>query len=377
MPPRQTVLVVDDIPANIQMITAALDCEFAIKAATRGERALDLAPTADLILLDIEMPGMDGFDVCRRLKGDPGTADIPVLFLTARTEVAAETLGFSLGGSDFIHKPFSPSVVQARVRAHLSLAEAKRDLRQRNLALEKIVEQHTLEIRRQAADLVRHKQDVIAVQSSTIDAFCRMIEARDNETGSHINRTQDFVKTLAERLRDHPRFQDQLDDVRISLLHKAAPLHDIGKLAIPDAILWKPAHLDEAEWRIMRTHCVHGYDAIQKGGPEDGEAALFLRYAREITLSHHERWNGAGYPHGLAGEAIPLSARLMAVADVYDALTSPRVYKPAYTHEHAIEIMLAERRQHFDPDILDALISDADTFRAISQRYCDAPPLGD
>ncbi|HTY99838.1 MAG TPA: HD domain-containing phosphohydrolase, partial [Rhodocyclaceae bacterium] len=216
-----------------------------------------------------------------------------------------------------------------------------------------------------------HRQ-VIAVQDATITAFCALAEERDTDTGRHIHRTQRYVRVLAEELRDHPRFRSALDDATIELLFKSAPLHDIGKVAIPDAILLKPGKLTAAEWEIMKRHAEYGRLAIAQASAElkDGDDR-FLRHAADIAQGHHERWDGSGYPGGLAGDAIPLSARLMAVADVYDALVSRRVYKDPIPHERALAMIAAERGRHFDPDMTDAAAAIADRFAAIAAEFSD------
>lgn len=372
--PATRILIADDQAENLFILEAMLGDDYTLHTVSDGQQLLDFLSQkgrVDLILLDVMMPKMNGFEACRQIKANPRTRDIPVLFLSSLESAADEEKGLIMGAEDFIHKPFSPPVVLARVRNHLNLNQIRRELRRRNENLEMLVAERTREILEQSAELVRRKQEVIAGQAATINAFCVLAEVRDNETGNHIRRTQDYVRALAERLRDHPRFAASLDQESISLLHKSAPLHDIGKVAIPDAVLLKPGKLTPEEWTIMQTHCQHGYNAIVSVGYELGEATDFLRHAREITLSHHERWDGKGYPEGLAGDAIPLSARLMAVADVYDALISRRVYKPAFPHEQAIEILAAERGQQFDPDILDALLANPDSFREIARRYAD------
>jgi putative two-component system response regulator len=225
----------------------------------------------------------------------------------------------------------------------------------------------------QSDQLVQHKQEVIAAQGATITAFCTLAETRDNETGNHIRRTQNYVKVLAERLSTHPRFSQELNGESIQLLFKSAPLHDVGKVAIPDAILLKPGKLTGEEWNVMKRHCEYGRDAIIQAESELGAlGSSFLRYAREIAYCHHEKWDGSGYPQGLSGEAIPVSARLMALADVYDALISKRVYKPAYSHEQAVEMILAERGRHFDPDVTDAMHAVAGVFRDIAHSLKDS-----
>lgn len=372
---KPRILVIDDQLDNLLVLDEVLGADFAVQGLTDGLQALsylDGGGAADLILLDVMMPGLDGYEVCRRLKAAPATRDVPVIFLTSLEGVADETRGLALGAEDFIHRPFSPPVVAARVRNHLKLARTSAQLRERNEDLERLIAERTAEIVRQSSELVRREQEVIAAQSATITAFCALAEARDYETGNHIRRTQNYVRALALRLREQRRFRKQLDDETVRLLFRSAPLHDVGKVAIPDAILLKPGKLTEEEWQVMKRHTEYGRDAIASAEEELGEAqASFLRHARDIAYSHHEWWNGAGYPEGLAGAAIPLSARLMAVADVYDALISRRVYKEAYSHEYALGAIAAQRGSHFDPAVVDALFEVADEFRAIATRFGD------
>ena len=376
--PAEHILIVDDQPENLLILEAFLGGEYRVHAAQSGQEALaylDGAGRADLILLDVVMPQLDGFEVCRRVKANPRLHDIPILFVTSLDSPADEAKGLSLSAEDFIHKPFSPPVVLARVRNQIKLRQLTRRLKQRNVDLEGLVMERTQKILDQSEQLMRQKQDMIAAQSATITAFCSLAEARDNETGNHIRRTQNYVKALAEQLRDHPRFRPHLDDETILLLYKSAPLHDIGKVGVPDAILCKPGKLTPEEWTEMRRHAEYGRDAIAQAEGELGEQqGGFLRYAREIAYGHHEKWDGSGYPQGTAGEAIPVSARLMAVADVYDALISKRVYKPAYTHERALAIIQQGRGRHFDPDVADALQAIEAIFAEVARRYGDNDP---
>ncbi|WP_442769270.1 HD domain-containing phosphohydrolase [Zoogloea ramigera] len=378
MKQRAHVLVVDDQADNLLILEDALSDVYDVHPAVNGREALRYlngGGRADLILLDVMMPEIAGDEVCRRLKSSESTRTIPVLFLTGLDRPEDEERGLELGAEDFIHKPISPPVVRARVRTHLALSRATRALERRNADLELLVAERTAEISAQARRLVSSKQEVIAAQAATITAFCALAEARDNETGNHIRRTQHYVRILAEALQDHPRFRDQLDDEVIQLLFKSAPLHDVGKVATPDAILLKPGKLTPDEWVLMKQHCEYGRNAILQaesalGGVTDSS---FLQYAAEIAYGHHERWDGSGYPQGFAGDAIPLSARLMAIADVYDALISRRVYKQPIPHEEAIQMMLVERGRHFDPDIVDALESVAAKFAEIAQNFRDEP----
>lgn len=359
---KKIILVVDDTPDNLSLMSELLKDEYTIRLANGGERALKLAhheQSPDLILLDIMMPEMDGYEVCRRLKSDPETKDIPVIFLTAKSEVDDEKLGLELGAVDYITKPISPPIVQARIRNHLQLKSAQEFLKDQNQYLESEVQRRTIEIS--------------AIQEVTIQSMASLAETRDTDTGNHIRRTQHYVKVLAEKLRKHPRFSHFLDsDENIELLYKSAPLHDIGKVGIPDKILLKPGKLDDEEFRIMMTHTTLGRDAIQHAEDELGLKMPFLSLAKEIAYSHQEKWNGTGYPEGLSADDIPISARLMAIADVYDALISRRVYKEPMPHEKALEIIKSDRNKHFDPDMVDAFLEISESFREIAQKYADS-----
>ncbi|MGE0875456.1 MAG: two-component system response regulator [Burkholderiales bacterium] len=358
---KRSILVVDDTPENLQLMNGLLKDDYKVKVANGGERALKLAaqlPRPDLILLDIMMPEMDGYEVCRRLKADEATADIPVIFLTAKTQVEDEQMGFDTGCVDYITKPVSPPILMARVKTHLTLKEAADFLRDKNAYLE--------------AEVQRRTQELGVVQDVTIMAMASLAETRDNETGNHIRRTQNYVSVLAEKLKDHPRFARTLDAATIDQLYKSAPLHDIGKVGIPDHVLLKPGKLTPEEFELMKTHTTLGRDAIMAAEKLIGVEDSFLRLAREIAYGHQEKWDGSGYPQGLAGEAIPVSARLMAVADVYDALISRRVYKEAFPHPDAVAIIAEGRGRHFDPDVADAFLALADEFRAIAERFADS-----
>ena len=357
---RATVLVVDDTPDNLKLMSDLLKASYKVKVTNSGEKALLIAESSsppDLILLDIMMPGIDGFEVCRRLKAQAHTRDIPVIFLTAKSEIEDEQRGLDLGAVDFIAKPFSPPIVLARVRAQLTLKASADFLRDKNAYLE--------------AEVQRRTREVQAIQDVTIMAMASLAETRDNDTGKHIRRTQHYVELLARHLQKHPRFAAALDEHTIRMLYKSAPLHDIGKVGIPDRILLKPGRFVPEEWEIMKTHTTLGRDAIVHAEAELGMDVPFLAHAKDIAYSHQEMWDGSGYPEGLVGDAIPLSARLMAVADVYDALISRRVYKEAMSHEAAVEIIRKGRGQHFDPDIADAFLELQTEFRQIAQRFAD------
>lgn len=359
--PQATILVVDDTPDNLLLMTDLLKDRYRVKAANSGEKALRVlqgGSLPDLILLDVMMPGLSGHEVAGQLKHDPRTCDIPIIFLTALAAIEDEIHGLELGAVDYITKPISPPLVLARVDTQLKLKAAADFLRDQNDYLEKEVQRRT--------------REVMAIQDVTIQAMASLAETRDNETGNHIRRTQHYVKVLAEQLRDHPRFRHFLNDETIRLLFKSAPLHDIGKIGIPDHILLKPGRFTPEEFEIMKTHTTLGRDAIQRAEDQLGVAVDFLSLAKEIAYSHQEKWDGSGYPQALAGDDIPISARLMAVADVYDALISRRVYKEGMPHEEAVEIIRQGRGSHFDPDICDAFLAHVEQFQAIAERFADS-----
>jgi putative two-component system response regulator len=356
-----TVLVVDDTSANLMLMNDLLTPFYTVKVAASGARALKIATSStppDLVLLDIMMPEMDGYEVCRQLKGNPTTRDIPVIFLTAKAETSDEQMGFELGAVDYITKPISPPIVLARVKTNLQLKASADFLKDKNFFLEQ--------------EVARRTEQVRDIQDVTILTMASLAETRDNETGNHIIRTQHYVKILAEQLRQHPRFVHYLDDTTIDLLFKSAPLHDIGKVGIPDSILLKPGKLTAEEFEIMKTHTTLGKDAIESAESRLGKTVPFLVCAKEIAYSHQEKWDGSGYPEGLAGDAIPISARLMALADVYDALISRRVYKPPFTHEAAMQIIEEGRGRHFDPDIVDAFVQVQMQCKAIAEKHANA-----
>ncbi len=358
---KATILVVDDTPDNINLISGLLKCNYKVKAATSGERALKILQgnsEVDLILLDIMMPSMSGFEVCQQLKDNPNTESIPVIFLTAMSSVSDEEYGLKLGAVDYITKPISPSILLARVENHLKIKAANDFLKDKSQFLELEVNKRTKEI--------------AAIQDVAILALASLAETRDNETGNHILRTKFYVKALAEYLQDHPRFKHFLTDHTIHVLHKSAPLHDIGKVGIPDSILLKPGSFTREEFEIMKTHTTLGRDAIVHAETHLGTTVEFLKYAKEIAYSHQEKWDGSGYPEGLAGDDIPISARLMALADVYDALISHRVYKEGMSHEKAMQLILEGRGTHFDPDMTDAFAALTDEIQKIATSFPDS-----
>ena len=354
------LLIVDDDPENLAVLGGLLQPHYEVLVAPSGERALGIAagePPPDLILLDVMMPGMDGHTVLALLKSEPATRDIPVIFLTALGNVRDEEQGLTEGAADYITKPIHPALVLARVRTQLEAKRGRDVLKDQNAFLE--------------AEVARRMAENDLIQLVSIRALAHLAETRDPETGNHILRTQGYVRLLASRLQHHPRFAATLDDRYIELLTRSAPLHDIGKVGIPDYILQKPGKLSEEEWTIMRTHARLGAEAIELAEQDIEATVEFLVLAKEIAQWHHEQWNGSGYPDGLAGEAIPVSARLMALADVFDALVNRRVYKAAMGFDEARAIIAAGRGKHFDPDVADAFLSGFEEFTAIARRYRD------
>lgn len=355
---RATILVVDDTPDNLTVLGELLQPDYLVRAASSGRRALQVAasqPRPNLILLDVMMPEMNGFEVLSRLREHPDTQDIPVIFVTAMDATEDEEHGLAAGAVDYITKPLRPAVVLARVRTHLELKRARDFLSNHNRFLE--------------AEVARRMSDNQMIQDVSIQALARLAETRDPETGNHLLRTQGYVRTLAIALRGHERFAAVLTEKFIEVLAKSAPLHDIGKVGIPDNVLLKPDKLTAQEWEVMKTHAAIGAAAIERAERDAPRPVDFLALAKEIAHWHHEKWDGSGYPDGLAGDAIPLSARLMALADVFDALISRRVYKPPMPYAQAREIILEGRGRHFDPDVVDAFLSGFDTFCTIADRY--------
>jgi putative two-component system response regulator len=359
MEEKKKILIVDDIPQNIALLNEILKDNYVISAATKGAKAIEIAQSEappDLILLDIQMPGMDGYTVCKKFKNNETTRDIPIIFVTTKSEVEDETTGLELGAVDYLIKPVNPSIVKARIKNHLELKEAREYLKNQNIILEEKVVERTKEL--------------IITQDVTIQCMASLAETRDNETGGHIRRTQNYVRALAEKLSEKKKYRNIFDFRTIDLLQKSAPLHDIGKVGIPDSILLKPGKLTEEEFEVMKKHTTLGRDAIATAEIQLGTTS-FLASAKEIAYSHHEKWDGGGYPEGVSGEAIPLSGRLMALADVYDALISKRVYNPPFPHSKAVSIIKEESGSHFDPDLVEAFSSISEEFRQIALEFVD------
>ena len=355
----KTILIVDDTPENLRVLLQLLKHQgYKVRAAPNGKLALQAAASdpPDLILLDIMMPEMDGYEVCRRLKQDEQLREIPVVFLSALGETLDKVRAFDAGGVDYVTKPFQFEEVRARVEIHL---------RMRGLQVQ--LEAHNRQLQDRVEEQVREISDS---QMATIVALARLAESRDKGTGKHIERVQIYCRLLATCLREHPARQEKVNEAFIENIFRASPLHDIGKVAIRDSILLKPGPLTPSEFDEMKSHTTLGaqtLEEVQKAYPKNG----FVRMGIEIARSHHERWDGTGYPHGLAGTAIPLSARIMAVADSYDAARSRRFYKPALPHAECCAAIYRRSGTYLDPVVVEA-------FGAVEVRFCSvAETLGE
>ena len=354
---RGSILVVDDTPANLTLLSRMLgERGYRVRPVPSGNLALKAAASdpPDLVLLDISMPEMDGYEVCRLMKEDPRLRDVPVIFISALTETEDKVKAFRHGGVDYVTKPFQIEEVEARVDAHLRLRSAQAEIMRYNRYLERLVDEKVKEISES--------------QMATIFAMVKLAESRDDETGTHIWRVREYCLALANVLRERTDFTQVLTDPFIRDLYNAAPLHDIGKVGIPDAILLKPSRHAPEEFEVMKTHTTIGARMLQ-GVVEKYPRNTFVRMGAEIAHAHHERWNGSGYPRGLAGEAIPPAAQIMALADVYDALRSPRRYKPAFSHSDSVRILTEGdgrvEPDHFDPRILSVFTEVAHDFDRI------------
>lgn len=335
-----TILVVDDAPENIDVLVGILKPSYQIKVARDGEMAIKIAnirPRPDLILLDIMMPGIDGYETCKRLKLDIATRNIPIIFITAKISVEDEARGLSLGAVDYIAKPVTPAIVMQRVKTHLALSNQKQVLYQ--------------QVKLQTKELINARNNII-------QKLGRAAEFKDNETGNHVQRMSKYAYVLASAI--------GMDEASADMLMHAAPMHDIGKIGVPDHILKKTGKLNEEEWKIMKEHATFGGKILDEKNPSP-----LMEMAKVVAMTHHEKWDGSGYPNGLKANDIPLSGRIIAVADVFDALTSARPYKPAWTIERTIELINNESGKHFDPEIVECFINNLDEILAIKAKFSE------
>ena len=355
---KPQVMVVDDNVVNLQVARKALSEIYTIVPVTSGKMALTLLEKGlpSLILLDIDMPDMDGFETIRHIKSNPATESIPVIFLTALTDSGSELEGLQLGAVDYITKPFSIPLLIQRVNLHIAMLEQQIALQNYNDNLTEMVKEKT--------------KTIEELQHAIIHALGDLIECRDGLTGGHVARTQQYMQALTDGLVASGNYADIIKDADLSIWVESAPLHDIGKVGIPDIILGKPGKLTENEFDIIKSHPLIGESAL-KGAMEMTSAKEFLSHAAIVAVSHHEKWDGSGYPYGLKGEDIPLIGRMMAIVDVYDALVSERPYKKAFSHEIAVEIIVGDAGKHFDPILVDVFKANAHHFESTNTDIYD------
>jgi len=336
---KKKILIVDDTPVNIRVLVEALKDDYKLSIATNGKVALNYAMAdqpPDLVLLDIMMPELDGYEVCKRLKEQEKTKEIPIIFITAMSQEQNETQGLEMGAVDYIVKPINQKIVQARVRTHLELKKHRDHLSE-------LVQEKT-------AEILESKLDII-------NRLARAAEYRDNETGMHVIRMSHYTSILSKAA--------GLDDVACEQIFHAASMHDVGKIGIPDKILLKPARLTDGEFAHMKSHTIIG-GRLLEGGNSD-----LLRMAYDIAMSHHEKWNGTGYPKGLSGEDIPIEGRISAVCDVFDALTSERPYKKEWPLQDAIDEIVGQKGAHFEPRLVDLFVKNLDEILVVKKQFAD------
>lgn len=339
---RKSIMLVDDNLANLQVGKTALFAMYRVLTVPSAEKMFTMLErySPELILLDVDMPDMNGFEAIRILKERAATRDIPVIFLTAKNDSESELKGLSLGAVDYISKPFSPPLLRKRIELHLQLKDFNNNLQQMVAAKTKTV---------------------VKLQNKILKAVAELVECRDDTTGEHIERTQHYLGIIMRAMPDQRLYAGETSNWDIGLLQQSSLLHDVGKIFISDNILRKPGPLTPEEFNEIKKHADFGVSIIERI-EEDDEENAFLSYAKIFAGHHHEKWNGAGYPNGLSGEDIPLLGRIMAIADVYDALTSERPYKKAFTHEQAVSIMIEESGTHFDPALIRLFEQVADQF---------------
>jgi putative two-component system response regulator len=359
LPVKPSILIVDDSLVNFSRLADLLQGQYTIKAVCHGKSVLEAALEAqpDLILLDIMTPDNATYDICKSIKVNPLTCQIPIFFLTDEADSESEQIVTAMGVLEYLRRSMNSTTLLSRINARFAEANDVKTMRVNNRYLE-------LKVAQQASQLA-------AIQNVTILALASLAETRDFETGNHLKRTQQYVRALSERLHAHPRFSGYLSPERIDSLVKCVPLHDIGKVGIPDRILLKPGRFEPDEFEIMKTHPALGRDAIASAQAAVEDDSEFFEIAKQIVYSHHEKWDGSGYPQGLSGDAIPIPARLMALADVYDALISRRVYKSGMPHAQAVHMIVDGRGKHFDPDVVDAFVELGEEFQSMATRFAD------
>jgi len=352
---RKTIFMVDDNLTNLTVGKNALLGKYKVFTIPSGKKLFEMLDKTmpDMILLDIEMPDMNGYEIIKILKADPRTAEVPVIFLTARSDSGSELEGLSLGAIDYISKPFSPPLLLKRIEVHMLVEEQKVELEHYNHNLQYMVEEKT--------------NTVLDLQNAILRTVAELVECRDDTTGGHIERTQNYLRILVDALLKDDRYKEEVSSWNIEFLLQSSQLHDVGKIAIKDSILQKPAKLTPEEFDEMKTHTSFGIKVIEKI-QENTSEATFLEYAKIFASTHHEKWDGTGYPTGLRGNDIPLQGRLMAIADVYDALISERPYKKPFSHEDAVDIIKKGSGSHFDPDLVGVFLEHEAEFREVAMN---------
>ena len=348
------IFLVDDSPIYLNHGKAVLQPEYTVVTIPSGEKLLVLLEKTkpDLILLDVEMPGLNGHETIKKIKSSPGDADIPVIFLTGKSEPESELLGLELGAVDYIAKPFSQPLLLKRVALHLMLQEQKNELRDYNENLLEMVKERT--------------HDISELKNAVVQWAAEILEFRDDETGQHVERVQNYLEILIGAMKKMDRYAKEVSTWDVEAFLKSAPLHDVGKIKIRDSILLKEARLTDEEFANMKLHAMYGkmlLESLQEKVPNQ----MFLEYAKTLAYGHHEKWDGSGYPNSLKGEDIPLQARMMSLADVYDALISERAYKKAFSHEEAMRTIAEGRGTQFDPNLTDLFVSLSDDIRNVSE----------
>ena len=347
------IMLVDDSSANLLVGKAALSENYRVQTAGSAELMFDALEWSkpDLILLDVDMPGMSGFDAIKILKGLPETRDIPVIFLTGLNDSSSELMGLETGAVDYIRKPFTAQLLLKRVELHLLLKQQRDELQNYNENLHHMVEEKT--------------NTIAQLKYSFIEAMAEAIESRDSITGNHVTRTRQLLHIFLTAIVESSQFTTDAAGWDIDLISRSSQLHDIGKISVSDSILKHPGKLSPESYAEMQKHVAHGVTFLENLKKADDEENDYLHYAQIFAAYHHEKWDGSGYPHKLAGENIPLLGRVMAIIDVYDALTSERPYKNAFTHEVAMNIIHEEKGRHFDPTLVDLFTQIADQFEVL------------
>ena len=358
---KKLILLVDDNPANLQLGINVLEEKYDVVTAPSAEKMFKLlensdpAAMPDMILLDVDMPEMNGYDAIKVLKGKPKTKDIPVIFVTGRTDSGDELEGLFLGAIDYITKPFQPPILQKRVEVHLLVEEQKKILESQAAALQNFNDN--------LQKMVKEKtRDVLELKNALLKTMAELVECRDDITGGHIERTQRGIKIILEEIEQSNIYSNETKTWDLDLLLQSCQLHDVGKISIDDNILKKPGSLDKNEFELMKKHAFFGEQIIEKIQTLTKESD-FLKYAKIFAANHHEKWDGSGYPRGLKEDQIPLLGRIMAIVDVYDALISERPYKKAFTHEEAIQIIREGSGKQFDPALVEVFIRKAELFK--------------